>query len=419
MAKGSIEKRGPASWRLTVEVGSEADGTRYRRRKTITIEDKALLKTKKALQEYLDDELKKFKFEVEAGEYISPDKARFADFVNEWRTKYAIKEYAPKTLSLTEHLLKNYICPYFDHYRMPDIKTMHIVTFFDKMSKPGVRKDGKNEPFSPSTLTSMHRLLRVIFKTAVTWQVLKKSPMEGLKYPKLPKRRAACYDEEESTQLLKALQGEPLQWKVMIMLAITTGMRRGEICGLEWKHLNLDEGIAEVEQAIIYTKATKKKLTDPKTDGSARKLSIPDLVVDLLKIHRAESFKRRDSLGSKWKGEKDRFFVFTGPFGEPYTLEYISTKWKSFTEEKGLRFIKFHGLRHTSASLLIYKGIHAKVISERLGHSNINITMNTYGHVFRKADEAAAKTFDAMFNPSPIRPQNKKKRGKILEKSGN
>jgi integrase len=126
-------------------------------------------------------------------------------------------------------------------------------------------------------------------------------------------------------------------------------------------------------------------------------------------------------MGSKWKGNfegEDRRFVFTNLYGEPYMPEYISSKWKTFTEEKGLKFIKFHGLRHTSASLLINSGVHAKVISDRLGHTNINITMNTYGHVFRKADKDAANKFDDIFNPSPVRPQTKKKRVKSLGTTG-
>jgi integrase len=409
----SIEKRGENTYRLVVEVGYDASGKRMKRYKAIKIEEKL---TPKKLKEYLNEELLKFKIEVESGEYISPEKMTFSAFVDVWLSKYAMKEYAPKTMALTEHLLDNFIRPRFANFKLSEIKTMHIVMFLDDMEKPGVRKDGKNAPFSASTRTSMHRILRVIFKTAMAWNIINKHPMEGLKYPKPERKRAAYYDEDESTKLLELLQFVPLNWRTLIVLAITTGIRRGEICALEWKHVKFDEGIIDIEQAMIYTKATKKQISDTKNIGSDRRVAMPEITSSLLKTLRAESVKDRVKMGNKWKGG-DAQFVFTSMYGESYTPEYISTWWKDFTIEKNLKLIKFHGLRHTSASLLINKGVHAKVISDRLGHSNINITMNTYGHVFRKADEGAAKTFDDIFNPSPVRPQNKNKRGKNVVKS--
>jgi integrase len=121
--------------------------------------------------------------------------------------------------------------------------------------------------------------------------------------------------------------------------------------------------------------------------------------VDLLKEVFKQSSIDRVKLGSLWKGWKDgdRQFVFNTSSGAPYGPVYISGRWINFRKKAGLREIKFHELRHTSASLLINKGVHAKVISERLGHSDIKITMNTYGHVFQKADHAAADMFDDIF----------------------
>lgn len=143
MAKGSIEKRGNNSWRLSVDVGLLSSGDRDRRRKTITVDDPALLKTTKKLKDYLETELAKFKIEVEAGEYISPEKMKFEEFKNEWARKYAVKHLEGTTLDNYNRHLKNHITPMFGHMRIDQIKPLHVVTFLDKLSEPGARKDGK------------------------------------------------------------------------------------------------------------------------------------------------------------------------------------------------------------------------------------------------------------------------------------
>src|SRR5690242_1091465 len=129
----SIEKRGLNTWRLVVEVGYDAAGNRIKRYKSIKIEDQALLKTTKRLKDHLTDELVKFKIEVEAGEYIAPEKMTLSAFVVEWKEKYAIKHLAEKTLYSYQINLKNRILPALGHLRIDQITTFHIVNFMDSL----------------------------------------------------------------------------------------------------------------------------------------------------------------------------------------------------------------------------------------------------------------------------------------------
>lgn len=133
----SIEKRGLNSWRLVVEAGYDANGKRLKRYKTIKIDDPALLKTTKRLKDYLQDELVKFKIEVEAGEYIAPDKMSFSAFVKEWEEKYASMHLAEKTLHTYKSNLKNRILPVFGHLRIDQIRPLHIISFMDSLTKEG------------------------------------------------------------------------------------------------------------------------------------------------------------------------------------------------------------------------------------------------------------------------------------------
>jgi integrase len=389
----SYEHRGKNSYRLTVETEAGISQTRGRERKTVKLPEDL---TPKKQKEWLDAEWYKFKAEVEAGAYIAPEKMVFSAFVEEWKTKHAKGLYAVKTEEMNDYLLDILILPYLGHIKLCDFTTMHIVSFMNKIPDPEFRKSKKKKPLAQSTMNSLHRLLKNIFDVAVTWKVITSSPMDGLKYPKSKKTKANCYNKDEAQQLTTLLDKKPFAFKVIILLAITTGLRRGEIAGLEWRHINLDKKTITIEQQMVYTKKTGHTITDPKTEDANRNVSIPQLVVDLLKELRKQSIKEREKLGGEWRGD-DRLHVFTTATGLPYRAPYITARWIEFVKQSGLRYIKFHELRYTSASLLINSGVHSKVVSDRLGHSDIRITMNTYAHVFEEAEHAAAGVFDTMF----------------------
>lgn len=400
----SIEKRGENSYRLTVEVETGRSNERNRERRTVRMPEGLTPKKQKV---WLQNEMYKFKTEVESGTYISPEKMTFATFVEEWKEKHAKGKYAPKTEAMNNFLL-DMIIPYIGHIKLQDFKPIHIVNFFSDIQDPKKRITKNKKPFSQSIMASLHRILKNVFGVAVTWRLIPLSPMEGMKYPKMKKSRIDCYDAEEAKHLLEVLNNEPLVFQTVVSLALTTGLRRGEISGLEWKHVDLENGILDIQQQMIYTKDVQNQITQLKTPDAYRKVSVPQMTLDLLKELRKHTVKERNRLGSVWKGNKDYQLVFNTSTGNPYTPGYISMRWNNFVKKHNLRYVNFHALRHTSASLLINSGIHSKVISERLGHSNITVTMNTYGHVFQQAEEAAAKTFDNIFDVK----SKKKKRTK-------
>ncbi|MEV2908615.1 site-specific integrase [Paenibacillus larvae] len=194
---------------------------------------------------------------------------------------------------------------------------------------------------------------------------------------------------------------------MMITLALTTGMRRGELLGLEWKHVDWDNGILDVQQSVTDSSKGKVMVKDPKTKNSKRKVALPTSVLNEFKDYYTYRMREKENLGDAWVGcvdidGKKRDFVFSRPDGMAYHYERSYTWFRQFIQKHGLRYIRFHDLRHTSATLLINQGVHAKVISERLGHGNITTTMNIYGHVLQTADRAAADKFENIlaFNKS-------------------
>ncbi|GIP60579.1 site-specific integrase [Paenibacillus woosongensis] len=398
----NIQKRGENSWFFTVYTGKGPNGKYGRKTRTITITDEALLKTTKKLQNYLDDEYSKFRQEVEAGEYIAPQRMTFSAFIEEWRTKHAVKHLEHKTRYAYESHLKKRIIPTFSHMKLEDIKPIHIVDFLESLSQDGSRGDNKSGSLSSGTVQMNHRILKNIFTRAVEWKIIKTNPVASVQKPKVTSKEIVPYDENEVAQLLQALEKEPFHWRMMITLALTTGMRRGELLGLEWKHIDWKAGHIDVTQTLVHALKGEIIVKEPKTKNSRRKVALPASVLEELREYYTHRVKERDKLGDAWNGRdregREWNFVFSHADGKPFHHERPYLWFRQFIIKNGLRYIRFHDLRHTSATLLINQGVHAKIISERLGHGNITTTMNIYGHALRSADQAAADKLDSLFS---------------------
>ncbi|MFD2118152.1 tyrosine-type recombinase/integrase [Paenibacillus yanchengensis] len=296
----NIQKRGENSWFFTVNAGKAANGKYIRRTKTIKIEDQALLKTTKRLQDYLDAEYVKFRQEVEAGEYIAPQKMTIAAFISEWEKKYAVKHLQPTTLEIYMIYLNNRVIPAIGHIKLTDVTTYQMINFVEDLQNSD-RADGSGK-IATGTVHYILRALRNVFNRAVEWKLIKENPLNGVKKPKGEKTKVNVYTAEEAQELLKALQNETPYWRVLVTLALTTGLRRGELLGLEWKHIDLEAGLLRVEQSLSTTKQNRTIISEPKTENSIRSVSIPASVVKELKEFKLYCNKERLKLGDMWKG---------------------------------------------------------------------------------------------------------------------
>jgi integrase len=182
----------------------------------------------------------------------------------------------------------------------------------------------------------------------------------------------------------------------MISLALTTGLRRGELLGLDWKNVDLEKGTINVRQSLTFSHSGGYKVKEPKTRNSSRKVSLPVSLLPELKNFKIHCNKLRLETVDLWEGG-EHFFLFTSWNGKPLNPYSIGTWWRRFTKRNQFKYIRFHDLHHTSATLLLNKGVHAKIISSRLGHANIATTLNIYAHALQEADQAAADKLDTLF----------------------
>jgi integrase len=382
----SMRQRSTGTWELRVEAGYNALGKRITRRKTVRMGKREAEK-----------ELAKFQTEVEADEYIAPEKMTFAAFVGEWDAKYAKNELAPLTLKTYHHHLKNHILPAIGHLRLDQIKPIRLVTLLDELGKPGARKDNKGDTLSGGTIQYIYRVMKNVFSRATDWKLIKSNPLNGIKKPRANQGDISFYDEDEVQKAIDALYKEPALWRYFCVGALLGGFRRGELLGLEWSDVDYENNYISVNKSISLTIDGQAVIKGPKNKGSKRSVPMPEWFMLELKDYHHGWKINRIKIGDIWLGG-DHQYVFHSGFGKPLYHTQPSKWWRGFCKRHQLKRIRFHDLRHSAATILIQSNESLKVIQERLGHATLQTTADTYTHVTQSMSRAAADKLDK-FNP--------------------
>lgn len=394
---GSIRERGKGNWELTVSLGKGADGKYKKKTRNVTAKNKTEAK----------ELLRKFVSEIESGQLIDLEKVLFKDLVVEWRKKHA-SSLAIRTQQGYESNLNLRVLPSFGHLKVSNIKKVHIQNFFDDLKEDGARIDGKGSKLSNSSINNHHTLLSSIFSFGVDRGYIKENPMRGVKKLKVENKKMNVYQKSDIAALMESLNTAPLNWRTLVILAIVSGARAGELVGLEWQHVNFEKETILIEQSLTLKTGEGVKVKSTKTERS-RIVSIPPFVIQLLKELKHEKNKARLQAAEMWIREWDgeeRDFVFTTPnaFGRPIRPDSVTQWWERFLKKNDhLKFINFHGLRHTSVSILIDENTPMKAISERVGHAKIGTSMDIYGHLLEEADKRAAASMDKVFGDLGIK----------------
>ena len=391
---GTIEKRGGNSFRLIVYAGYDVQGKQIRHKKTIRVE----AKSEKAMFRQAQKELSIFQAEVEKGQYFGGGKMTFQEFVDRWLLDYAEVDgnLAPKTLFRYKEILNSRVIPALGHMKIAQIRPMHLNKFYKSLQQEGVRKDGKKGGLSNKTILQHHAIISSILNDAVQWEVISSNPAAKVAAPKVKKAEVAYYDEEETAALLAALEKEPteaLKYKVAVVLALTTGCRRGELLGLEWSDINFEDSTINIQKAAQYLTGIGHITKDPKNESSKRVIFIPASTTILLKKYKAYQTQERLKAGDLWQ-YSDRLFVTWN--GQPMYPGTISQWFKKLLKRHGLKEITFHGLRHTAATLLIGKGVGDRIVSSLLGHADPGTTKSLYAKSLKSAEKAAANLMESI-----------------------
>lgn len=374
--KGSISQRSPGTWSIRFDMGVGPDGIRKQKRVTF-----------RGTKREAEREMTRMLNELNTGSFVEPTKVTVKSFLESWLADYAKMSVVPKTYERYSEIIRLHLIPALGHVQLTKLQPLHLQSYYTEALASG-RRDGKGG-LSPQTVLHYHRLLRCALGQAVKWQLVGRNVADAVTPPRPANREMPILDEDGTRHLLTKAEGTRLH--LPVLLAVTTGLRLGEILGLRWEDLNLDAGLLTVRQSLEQTKEGIR-FKQPKTHRSTRPIALPEFVITVLRRHRAQQAEARLLAGSAFKSHG---LVCCQDMGEPWKTSIISKAFEHLAAEAGCPQIRFHDLRHTHASWLLSNSVPLKVVSERLGHARASTTLDVYGHVLPGMQEDAARKINA------------------------
>lgn len=378
-------------YRIFVSDGFNLDGSRRRFSKTITTDLKG-----RDLEKFLM--LAEFDFEDEVKKkdpkFSKLSKGSFREY-SIWWLEY--KELAPKTREEYKKLLDTRILKLIGNKTLDSLTAGDMIDLIKEIKEsPAKTESGK---LSQNSVKHYHTLLKAMFNDAIKLKIISENPMDNvpIKSPKI-QLKDNYYDLDDIKQLLIALSQEPVKYQLATLVAMTTGMRLGELTALQWKHIDYEKLKIKIEQANSYTKETGIIIKDTKNTHSERTIAFPKFLVPLFQQHEKDELLKKELLGDNWFYGKNSShlddFVFTQQDGRVIFPDTPSRWFNKFIKKHGLKHITFHGLRHTNATILINKNIDIVSISRWLGHAKPSTTTDIYAHALEAVERKMADTFD-------------------------
>ncbi len=367
--RGHIRKRGK-SWAVVIFLGRGEQGRR--RYKWYSHP------TRREAQTHLNALL----MQTQLGASLPPSRLKLGEYLEQWLQDYAPGRVRETTLRAYTYCVRHHISPELGAIPMLRITAPAIHAWLAKMQQKNL---------SPATVHQAFRVLRGALRQAVTWGMLPQSPVGMVRAPRVPTKEMRVWDEEQIRLFLAEAKRSSACYP-LYLTAILTGMRQGELLALRWQDVDWTYGRASVRQTLVRVKG-QTLFREPKSPRSRRTITLPAVVLEALRTVNADQGDIRSLLGTEYA---DHSLVFCQPNGKPlHAHNLVQRDFRRVAKRAGLPRIRFHDLRHTHATLLLREGVHPKVVQERLGHSQISTTLDTYSHVLPGMQEDAGRNLAA------------------------
>jgi integrase len=355
-------------WQAVVECGRDEKGKRKQIFRDMPKDRNTKAEAKRIGRQILN--------ELEAGTYVEPTDLTVAELLRSWHSEHARHHVSPRTHESYGYVLEAHIIPGVGGYRLAKLQPAHLQSYYSVRLDTGA---------AASSVRKEHNILHAAFKHAVRMRQLAANPADVVVPPRPKRTEMHFLTQAETASMLAAAKGSDLH--LPLLLAVGTGMRRGELLGLRWSDVDLAGGALTVNQTLqeAYGEIAFK---EPKTTRSRRRITLPDVVLEELRVRHAKCAEE-ELAADPSKPLTD--LVLPAPGGGPWWPSNFDRMWRRFKKKQDLE-IRFHDLRHTHATQLLAAGVNVKVISERLGHASITITLDTYAHCMPgMQDEVVAK----------------------------
>ncbi len=378
--RGHIKKRG-GKWTIIVYLGRDSQSGKKR------YQWKSIKGTKKQAEKELATLLTK----LEDGSYVKPTKITLGEFLDQWLRDYASTNVRPRTVEDYTSKIRRHLIPCLGRIPLTDLKPAHLQSFYrDRLECGRLRGEGG---LSARTVLHLHRILSEALEHAVKWGIIGRNVAKAVDPPRPKRKEMLTLDTEDIHRLFNA--SKDTMYYPIFYLAIHTGLRRSELLGLRWRDVDLNMSTLSVVQVMLKLAGGIVHFQEPKTPKSRRQVSLAPSVALMLREHKEN--QQVDSMLVGIPLTPDTL-VFTHQDGSPVLPDAVSHAFVKVARRIGLEGIRFHDLRHTHATLLLKDGIHPKVVQERLGHSNISMTLDTYSHVTPDMQEKAALALEQVLS---------------------
>jgi len=369
--EGSVYQReSDGLWVGSIDLGY-VNGKRKRRPLYGKTRREVTKKLAKALHEY------------QQGLPVAAERLTVAQFLERWLVASVQPSVKSKTYEGYESIVRVRVVPRIGRKQLAKLTPLDLQQLYANLQAAGLSK---------RSVHHTHRVLHRALRQAVSWDLIPRNPCERVTPPRPGRSEMQVLSEEQATAFLEATKDHPHH--ALYVLALTTGMRQGELLGLRWQDVDLDAGQLAVRQTLQWQRSRGLVFTTPKTARSRRIIILSQRAVQVLRRHRTRQLEFRLSLGEVWQ---DSDLVFTNEIGGPLSPSQQTRVFQRALAAAGLPKMRFHDCRHTAATLLLSKGVHPKVVSEMLGHSTITLTLDTYSHLVPVLHQQAAATMDAVF----------------------
>lgn len=388
----SIVPKANGTYLIRVSCGVDSAGKQISRSKTFKPSAPNLPYPK--LNREIEAFVKSFEQELKSEEPSHKpvhDKITFGEFCTQF-LEIKKNTLSPNTHVFYSRIIDEDLIPMFGRLKLSDMRTYHIQQFIQYLSTEKKRLDGQSGNICASTVKRYTTVLRSIISTAYKLEYIENDigRSRRIEFPKEETKEVEAFTLDEVKNILEALESEPWHIRALIEIALFTGCRRGEIVGLKWSDFDLENRTVSIKRSIYKLSDGKAREKEPKTKSSIRTISIPERLCQTLAQYRLQQNRHIAYLGDSWKNLD---YVFTEENGNVMHPHTPTRQFSRFLKRHNIRHLKFHGLRHTSATMLLANGCDIKTVSSRLGHADISTT-NIYVHALESADRQAAKTFD-------------------------
>lgn len=413
---GTIEKRGPFSFRIGVQVRLP-DGSWEWIRDTIHVSPDL---SARAARKQAEMALARLEADVYEGKRKPDAKATtLRAFSAIWIENHVRPNCSPVTLKNYQHFLDSRILPALGDVPLRKLTPLMITEWLtqlrsdarrttllpdDQLARPRradetanlISDEKRARPLSGRTVQHYYDTLSTMLDYAVQWDFLAKNPMEKVTRPRAKKARVHYLTEEQAVQLLRCLHDEPnMCYRSGILLALLCGLRLGEVCELKLSDVDWENGTIDISRALKYTPEMGNFVDDPKTDASSRLIALPPGMMTVLHETRAYQAEARAMAPSVWRGEG--WIVHRWDGGQ--VNHDTPSKWfRKFADKHGFEGVRFHDLRHTHATILLANSIDAVAVASRMGHADASTTLRVYAHALRRRDVDAANVTQQLLN---------------------